>query len=122
MKNVVLMLILTGMSYATCGQELKGDWRGALSVQGSQFRIVFHISKSETQYKATMDSPDQGANDIPVTVTNFSYPEVKFEIPTIGMIYEGTLSGNQITGKWMQAQQSFPLVLVKFENPPTEKN
>jgi hypothetical protein len=63
-----------------------------------------------------MDSPDQNVNDIVVTATNFNYPNVRFEILTIGAVYEGVMSDNRITGKWIQSGQTFPMILLKAEN------
>jgi uncharacterized protein len=113
MKTLVQVIFLVLMSTILYGQELSGQWNGTLHVQGNDFRIVFHLVKTDNQYSATMDSPDQDTSGIPVTSVNFSSPNVKLEISGIGMVYEGTMSNNRITGKWMQAGQSFPLVLLK---------
>ena len=121
MKILAPVIYVLLMSSALCSQDLKGQWNGTLHVQGTQFRIVFHVTKADNHYKATMDSPDQYVSGLPVITTSFSYPDVKFEIPTIGLVYEGTLSDDSITGKWMQAGQSFPLVLEKTENQSEEK-
>lgn len=116
MKTLAQTIFLILMSSTVLSQDLTGQWEGTLQVQGTQFRIVFHVIKTDNQYKSTMDSPDQQVNGIPVTATNFSYPDVKFEISNIGMVYEGTLSDNRITGEWMQSGQSFLLVLSKTED------
>ena len=110
LAHVIFLIILSSTLYS---QDLAGQWNGTLHVQGNEFRIVFHIVKTDNQYTATMDSLDQNTSGIPVSVVNFDPPNVKLEITGIGMVYEGTLSDNKITGKWMQAGQSFPLVLIK---------
>jgi uncharacterized protein len=113
MKTFAQTVFLILNSFVLYGQDLKGQWNGTLNVQGNEFRIVFNIAKNDAQYTATMDSPDQNTSGIPVTTVNFNSPNVKFEISTLGMVYEGILSDNKITGKWMQAGQSFPLALIK---------
>lgn len=61
-----------------------------------------------------MDSPDQGANGIPVTSTTFSDATIRFSIPTPGIEYEGVLgSDGMITGTFKQAGQSFPMNLTR---------
>ena len=113
MKNLIQIfaaVMLMAFNYGS--QDIKGQWNGALSIQGAEYRIVFHVTKGEKRYDATMDSPDQNASGIPVTAVSFDYPNVKFEISNIGMIYEGTLSDNLITGLWKQAGRQFPLVLT----------
>jgi|ERR1041385_2387321 hypothetical protein len=113
MKKITQLLFLLLISSGVFGQDLKGKWNGSLSVQGNQYRIVFHVDQKNNQYTATMDSPDQDSKDVPVTAISFNSPNVKFEISNIGMSYEGDLSDNRITGLWKQAGQSFPLVMSK---------
>jgi len=66
-----------------------------------------------------MDSPDQNVKDIIVTTTTFSSPNVRFEISSIGAVYEGVMSNDQvtITGKWMQSGVTLPLILEKNKMP-----
>ena len=45
-------------------QDLKGVWKGELDITTSKLTIVFHFNGDH----CTMDSPDQGAKDIPVQV------------------------------------------------------
>ena len=120
MKTLVQLFFCVLISSTLYGQDVKGEWSGALHVHGASFRIVFHVAKEDNQYKATMDSPDQNTNGIPVTSVSFNHPNIKLEILPIGMVYEGTMTDNQITGKWMQAGQTFPLILLKTESPSRE--
>ena len=117
MKTLVQLFFFVLVSSAIYGQDVKGEWSGALHVQGTSFRIVFHVDKEADHYTATMDSPDQNTNGISVTSVSFNSPNIKLEIVPIGMVYEGTMTDNQITGKWMQAGQTFPLILLKAESP-----
>ena len=43
-----------------------------------------------------MDSPDQGAKDIPVTLTTFENPNIKFEITNAGIAYNGELKTERL--------------------------
>jgi len=113
MKTLAQTIFLVLMSSALYGQDLAGQWNGTLNVQGTQLKIVFHVNKTNSQYEATMDSPDQNTSSTKVTNTNFSYPNVKFEISDIGAVYEGTMSDIGITGKWVQSGTSLFLVLLK---------
>ena len=110
--KVIVLILMTSIVY---GQELAGEWHGALTVQGNQIRMVFHVNKNDKDYAATMDSPDQGTNGITVTLTDFKYPKVKFEIASLGAIYEGVMSDNRITGKWLQSGNALFLMLVRKE-------
>lgn len=116
MKTIAQTIFLVLLSSALHSQDLSGQWKGTLNVQGNQIRIVFHVNKTNSQYAATMESPDQNASSTKVTNTNFSYPNVKFEISDIGAVYEGTMSATGITGKWVQSGTSLFLVLLKGED------
>jgi len=67
MKKIAFLTLLFLTTLTAFAQDITGDWNGALKVQGIQLRLVFHITKTDTGYTATMDSPDQGAKGIPVT-------------------------------------------------------
>lgn len=113
MKTLAHAIFLLLMSTILHGQDLTGQWRGTLHVQGTQLRIVFNIIGSKNSYDATLDSPDQNVKGIQVTKVDFAYPMVKFEISPIGAIYEGVFSDKGITGKWTQAGTSLFLALAK---------
>jgi len=108
--TLIIFAILTVMSMHS--QDITGDWNGVLKVQGIQLRIVFNISRADTAYSSTMDSPDQGAKDIPVTSTSFENSVLKMDLTNLGIQYEGTLDDkNVFVGTFKQAGQSFPLDL-----------
>ncbi|MDJ1496180.1 hypothetical protein QNI19_24800 [Cytophagaceae bacterium DM2B3-1] len=109
LQAIVLFLIVTKLY----SQDLAGQWNGSLQIQGKPLRIVFHVTKINNEYKATLDSPDQNAAGLLVTTTSFHYPNVKFEITDLGMVYEGSMSSEGITGKWLQSGTAFFLSLVK---------
>jgi uncharacterized protein len=116
MKTLPQTIFLILMSCTLNGQDLAGQWNGTLNVQGTQLRIVFRVDKTSDQYNAILDSPDQNSSGVNVTTTNFSYPDVRFEISSIGAVYEGTMSDKGITGKWVQSGTSLFLALLKNED------
>src|SRR3972149_315405 len=108
------------------GINIEGSWQGALKVSSIQFRIVFNIiSSDEGNYKATMDSPDQGAKDIPVDKVTLAGENLKIEMPAIrgeynGLVnseevtYENTLAGNTLAGTFTFPKSGgpFPAVIL----------
>ena len=96
-------------------QDITGQWNGALKIQGIQLRIVFHISKTDNGFTATMDSPDQKVKGIPVTTTTFENSKLKLEITNLGFEYNGEFEGNAIKGTLKQNGQVFPLNLSRGE-------
>lgn len=116
MKTFIQIVVLALMTSMVYGQDITGQWNGALRIQGNEIRIVLHINKVSNQYEATLDSPDQNVNGIKVTTTNFSYPTVKLEISSLEATYEGTLSDKNISGKWMQSGTALFLSLIRKED------
>ena len=101
MKKGTLILITVLTALNVFGQDITGQWNGILKVQGTQLRIVFNINKTDKGYSSTMDSPDQGAKEIPVTSTSFENPVLRLEVSTAGIEYEGTLDKeNNVVGNF----------------------
>ena len=71
MKKTALLLLTSLFFLTGFGQEITGQWNGALKVQGTQLRLVFNVTKTGNGLSSTMDSPDQGAKGIPTTTTCF---------------------------------------------------
>ncbi|GHT72399.1 alpha/beta hydrolase [Bacteroidia bacterium] len=114
MKKTAATLLACLLSVIVLAQDITGQWNGVLKVQGMQLRLVFHITKTDTGYSATLDSPDQGAKDIPTTSANFENLVLKIAVASIGAGYEGTLENDTIiTGTFKQMGQSFPLNLSR---------
>jgi pimeloyl-ACP methyl ester carboxylesterase len=120
MKKMLLFVFTVLISLNTYGQEITGQWNGLLKVPGQQLRVVFNISKPDSGYTATMDSPDQGAKGIPVTSVSFENLVLKLAVKNLFIEYEGVLGkDNIVAGNFKQAAQSFPMNLSR-EMPAKE--
>ena len=116
MKKLFVFILAGLISLSTFAQDITGSWNGLLKVQGQQLRLVINIQQAENGYKATMDSPDQGAKGIPVDVVTFKNDTLKFEVKMIGLTYTGVLgSDNVIKGTFTQMGMSLPLDLSIVE-------
>lgn len=112
MKNLVFFTFIIFFSSTLFGQNIIGAWNGILKVQGTQLRLVFNITKNGDGYSATMDSPDQGAKNIPVSSTRFANDTLRLEIADAKIEYIGILDKeNQIVGEFKQSGMTFPLNL-----------
>lgn len=120
MKKTIALLISTFiLIHSLNAQDITGQWNGILSFAGGQLRVVFNIEKSETGYKSTMDSPDQGAKDIPTTSTSFEGATLKITSSQMKMEFTGKLkNAGSIEGTFIQSGQSMPLNLSR---KPVEK-
>ena len=102
--------------------KVVGIWQGALKVPGVELRIVFKISQQEDgALTAVIDSPDQGATDIPVSEVVFKNDSLRIESSLIRGVYKGQiqLDNNTIIGIWNQGGMSFPLELQRTDEAPT---
>ena len=112
MKKLFVFILAGLISLSTFAQDITGSWNGILKVQGQQLRLVINIQQAENGYKATMDSPDQGAKGIPVDVVTFKNDTLKFEVKMIGVTYTGVLGQDkEIKGTFTQMGMSLPLDL-----------
>ncbi|MBL4941823.1 MAG: alpha/beta fold hydrolase [Colwellia sp.] len=99
-----------------------GTWQGEMSVGGNKIPLIFHISlNNDNQPKAVMDSPAQGAKDIPVKKVSVDGNKVTLEVAVANATFEGMLEKNStmIKGNWQQSGQTFPLILVKMSDDIT---
>jgi len=102
-----------------------GTWEGTLDAgaQG-QLRVVVHISQAaDGSLTATMDSPDQGAKDIPVSKITFKEPDLNFESSAINGSYQGTMNKEhtEVAGTWSQGGGSLPLKFKRSERAAAPK-
>ena len=114
MKNILIVcfVFIASLSIA---QAFTGNWNGILEVQGTQLRLVFNISEADGDFISTMDSPDQGAKDIPTSSTIVEGQKITIELANMQIKYEGVLSEDHssINGTFNQGPMSLPLNLSK---------
>ena len=92
-------------------------YSGTLSVGTVKLRIVFKIYKDKNNnLSATMDSPDQGATDIPVDAVTISDSTIRFDLPNLKAYYDGSLQPDgSYQGTWFQGGTSLPLDIALTE-------
>ncbi|HEV2988399.1 MAG TPA: alpha/beta fold hydrolase [Candidatus Angelobacter sp.] len=115
-KFVFLLVLLAGtLAYA---QNIVGDWQGTLKVGPTELRLVLHITKDNSGFKATLDSIDQGANGIPVSSVSLKDSRLDLTIEAVHGTYQGKVNreGTVITGTWTQTQP-LPLEFKRAKAP-----
>jgi pimeloyl-ACP methyl ester carboxylesterase len=124
MFKIFLLFTLSIISATAFGQNIVGDWEGALQIQGNELPIVFHISKdSAGVYKATFDSPKQKSFNNPCSNVILKEDSVVLMVEAIKGKYAGKLDKNNmlLTGTWFQGSNSLPLNLNKTSSQTTIK-
>jgi dipeptidyl aminopeptidase/acylaminoacyl peptidase len=112
--GLLATIILTTMMVNA--QPFAGDWKGAISVQGMELELIFHIAEDNGTYATTLDIPMQGAAGIPVEKTEVEGSKLTLNMSALQARYEGTLNVESIEGTFKQMGQEFSLVLKKFES------
>ena len=109
MKRVLTIFTALALSAASLfAQGISGVWNGELNLGTTKLAIVFHFEDG----KCTMDSPDQGAFDIPADVEFISADSVSVSQKDMDAKYHGRLSDGKIKGRFSQRGLSLPLDLV----------
>lgn len=112
-KYLCIYMIAACMACTATTRTVTGRWTGKLQVSGVELTLVLRIQEGEDgKLSALMDSPDQGANDIPCDSVVYSAPHLKVFIHSIGARYEATLEDNSLRGQFIQGGASYPLVLT----------
>lgn len=103
---------------------IEGIWQGVLKISGIELRIIFKINKQKNDsLSATLDSPDQGAKDIPVSAVFFENDSLRLEVKVVNGNYKGFLKTDDVVieGTWSQGGMSLPLDLKRIEKMPELK-
>ncbi len=117
---VLLSVVLSNVALAdpVPTADVAGIWEGSLAVSGIKLRLVFKVEKkADGTLEAKMDSPDQGAKDIPIKTCNVEDGQIKFDAPDMMAAYSGKLSadGKTATGEWKQGGKAFALELKRVD-------
>jgi len=111
MKRPLITLTFILISCYSFAQSIAGDWYGAVSFNGTNIPLVFHIAKDGDTYTTTFDSPDQGAHGLPTDKTTVTGNQLTIEASTYKIKYTGTFipDSAQIKGTFIQGVGSLPL-------------
>ena len=100
-------------------KELLGIWDGKLKLNGGiDLRVALKVEQGKDgALKATLASPDQGANDIPISSIGLKDNVLRFESKIIGAKFTGKRNeqGTAFEGEFNQHGASLPLKLMKTD-------
>lgn len=111
MKKILFLYLLL-ISFTTNAQ-IEGTWSGNIELPTSKLPFVLHITKENNVFKATADSPDQGAYGLNIQEIKFENNKLFFKDARMFMTYEGDLVNNNINGIFKQGGQKFTLNFTK---------
>ena len=99
-----------------------GTWEGTLDAGMAKLRLVLHIDGTkEGALVARLDSPDQGATDLPIDSLSVAGNTLHFEMKSLAAMYEGKLESDaQITGEFRQGGQVLALTFKRTGRTATK--
>ncbi len=115
MKKTLFVISLILLVTMLNAQKIEGDWSGKLSHSGQEIPLVFHFSGTDDKLSATMDSPAQGANGIPVEKVDYIDGELSLTLMGGQVTYVAQVKEETMQGTFKQAGTAFPLNLAKGE-------
>lgn len=116
MKHFSFLLLLGFISSITYAQNIAGDWKGYINIQGNSLPIVFHFYKDPAgRIDGTWDSPKQNANGLAFSSIITMGDSIIADIKMIAGAYRGKFINNDsISGIWEQRGVSFPLHFSRY--------
>lgn len=116
MKKTLLLLCLLCPFFGVSAQHaMDGVWTGKLNVGPRTLTLVLHVlHEASGNAVCSLDSPDQGAMNIPVKSDYCSADSIRVSLEQLGLSYQGRLKGDEIVGTFMQGM-AFPLTLKRGE-------
>lgn len=98
--------------------EVETLWEGELPTPAGSLKLIIHLfARADGTYRATLDSPSQGAMGIPASSATLEGTKLQIEFSNIPATYEATLNaaGTEADGTWSQGGGSTELDLKKVE-------
>jgi pimeloyl-ACP methyl ester carboxylesterase len=125
MKRIILLVLLCSLIFHfhslsaqnhSYKKSITGSWLGSLDVNSIKLRLVFNIKLNDKDsLTASMDSPDQGAKNIPMGSVILKSDSLIIQAPLLLGNYKGAVKNDStIEGQWTQSGRSFKLDLRKL--------
>lgn len=119
LQNLFLLYFCFSLSvFAQLEKKYDSIWEGTLDFGPQKLKIVLKVIKNGDGTKsAFLDSPDQGAVDIPATSVSMTKDSLKFQINNLGASFAGIINqeGTSAEGKFKQGMANVDLKLIKVE-------
>jgi len=114
-KTLLLLCFLCSFFGVSAQYTMDGVWTGKLNVGPQTLTLVLHVAhEASGNAVCSLDSPDQGAMNIPVKSDYCSADSIRVSLEQLGLSYQGRLKGDEIVGTFTQGA-TFPLTLKRGE-------
>ena len=119
MKNkLLLILVMSFCGLVATATDFVGHWKGKVAT----LPIVFHIAH-DSVWSATLDSPMQGAKDIPCGKVSVECDTIEVDMPALRANFKGVIAQDDksIVGTFTQGM-SLPLTLTRTTAEASQLN
>lgn len=120
--GILFVIFFLAVYFPNFGMQISNSnfpspWLGKLKVQSMELRVVFRIELKDGKLTALLDSPDQGAKDIPVSDVIVKRDSISLIVSSIGGRFDGKYlqDSTKLVGVWKQGGGNFPLELANVE-------
>jgi hypothetical protein len=121
-RQLLLFTAAALLAAGACSSpDVTGTWLGRIEVGTTSVRVVFNIARADGRLAATLDSPDQGVQGIPVAGVEFADGKLRLEVTAIGAGFEGRLERGRLVGTWRQGGRELPLELARVDSVADER-
>lgn len=110
MKGIFLFFALTIFMYSNA-QNVSGDWKGSLDVNGTEIPIIFHLhTDASGNTTGDWDSPLQNLSGLKYSSVKVLADSLLLRMDQIGAHFSGKfVSPDSVEGTWFQGGASLPL-------------
>ena len=111
MRNVLLSFVFL-LFPLTIFSQIDTVWNGDIDISGMKLKIIVSFTSDSS---ATIDIPEQGAEDLVLSNVSFNNPKVYFELnaPAGLAVFNGLYYGDSISGKFTQAGMQGRFILYR---------
>jgi len=95
-------------------QEIQGDWMGLLPSAQGDIEIYFHIENINGVWSSSFDVPLEGVLGVPMEFTSYEKQQITMRCNSLGILFSGMFSGNEISGNFEQGGQAVLMQLNRF--------
>ncbi len=110
---LILLVSIAPSSALFCQSRLVGNWEGRLDIGMRTVKLILHVSPDGESFKSVLDSPDQGAVNLPIERTRIAADSLEVSDPKMGITIRGCYraEGDSIDAHLLQFGRSIPITL-----------
>jgi len=94
--------------------SIDGDWEGATLYTQRDLVTIVHFETREGRMQGTLDFPEIGRRGLALSKVSFEPPKVHFELREFDTVFDGELSGDTISGEFVDPEGSGPFNLRRM--------